>query len=304
MKCQVFVVPPEAAGRRLDQFLTEAIAYSRSAVQRKIKNGSIRVDDQPVDKDFRLAAGQTITVSPDPASPTATPSPGPTIVAEDDGVLVLDKPAGLVVHPADGVREPTLVDWLLATRPEVRGVGEDPQRPGIVHRLDREASGLMVVAKTQAAYDFLKRAFQEHRVEKHYTALVHGIVQQDTGVIRFPIQRSAISGRMSARPVGDEGREAETHFTVLERLPPFSLLDVETKTGRTHQIRVHLHALGHPVAGDPLYRPKKPGTRKVPPRLFLHASRLRLPHPDGGEGVYERPLADDLRVFLERHRKP
>lgn len=299
---QQLTVPDEAAGQRLDQFLAAALQRTRGEVQRKIAAGEITVDDRRAAKDFRLVSGQVITLAPDAPPAPAGPTPEPRIVAEDDDVLVLDKPAGLTVHPAPGVKESTLVDWLLRQRPNVAGVGEDPRRPGIVHRLDREASGLMVVAKTPAAFEFLQRAFQEQRVVKHYTALVHGIVKQDAGVIRFPIERSEHDGRMSAKPIGGEGREAETHFTVLERLPPFTLLDVETKTGRTHQIRVHFQAIGHPVAGDPLYHQRKRQTNKVPPRLFLHAIQLTFPHPDGGTRSFSSPLPSELETFLQSLR--
>ncbi len=203
------------------------------------------------------------------------------------------------MHGAPGVRESTLADWILKNRPTIVGVGENPARPGIVHRLDREASGLVIIAKTQPAYDFLKKAFQKHRVEKHYLALVHGSVPQETDTITFPIERSERDGKMIAKAVGGSGRDAETAFTILERIPPFTLLDVVTKTGRTHQVRVHLQAYGHPIAGDPLYHSRHRETKKIPPRLFLHASRLMFPHPDGTPRQFEVPLPAELVAWLE-----
>lgn len=295
---QQLTVPDEAAGQRLDQFLAAALQRTRGEVQRKIAAGEITVDDRRAAKDFRLVSGQVITLAPDAPPAPAEPMPEPRIVAEDDDVLVLDKPAGLTVHPAPGVKEPTLVDWLLRQRPNVAGVGEDPRRPGIVHRLDREASGLMVVAKTSAAFEFLQRAFQEHRVGKRYLALVHGLVAQDTGEIRFPIDRSERDGKMAAKPVGGAGREAITHYTVLERLPPFTLVEIRTETGRTHQVRVHFQAVGHPIAGDPLYGPRHAQTKKSPPRMFLHAGALTVPQPARDARTYEAPLPPDLDRYL------
>lgn len=299
---QQLIVPPEKVGQRLDQFLAAALKRTRGEVQRKIAQGEILFDGRSVERDRRMQAGEVIEVLLDTPIPPAN-VPEPTIVAEDGAVLVLNKPSGLVMHRGPGINEPTLADWIVVNRPALRGVGEDPARPGIVHRLDREASGLVVVAKTQPAYDFLKTTFQEHRVEKHYLALVHGLVAQDTGEIRFPIQRSAVSGRMSARPIGDVGREAVTSYTILERLPPFTLLEIRTETGRTHQVRVHFQAVGHPIAGDPLYRPKKPQTRKQSPRLFLHAAKLSFPDSTGGHRDYNQPLPEDLQAFLDTLRR-
>lgn len=298
-----FSVEPADVGRRLDQVLAERLSVSRAVAQRRIAAGDVRINGQRAEKDDRLEPGVTIVVANQPPPPKAALTKEPTIVAEDDAVLVLDKPAGLVMHSGPGIHEQTLADWLVERRPGLGGVGEDPLRPGIVHRLDREASGLVVVAKTQAAYDFLKRAFQEHRVEKHYLALVHGNVADDVGTVIFPIKRSVRDGKMAAKPIGGEGREAETRFSVLERLPPFTLLDVTTKTGRTHQVRVHLRAFGHPVAGDQLYRTKQP-TKRDSPRLFLHAGKLSFPHPVGETRTYVSPLPQDLAGFLSAIKPP
>ncbi|MBI3115255.1 MAG: RluA family pseudouridine synthase [Candidatus Kerfeldbacteria bacterium] len=296
---QQLTVPPDAAGQRLDQFLAGALRRSRGDIQRKIARHEVLVGGQPLERDARVVSGQQFDLLDDASeTPAAAAAPHPAVIAEDDDLLVLNKPSGLTMHPADGVREQTLVDWLLARSPALRGVGDDPQRPGIVHRLDREASGLVVAAKTQAAFEHLKRAFQERRVEKHYRALVHGIVEPNAHTITFPIERAA-DGRMVAKPVGSDGRAAETHFTVLERMPPFTLLDVVTKTGRTHQVRVHLNAYGHPIAGDPLYFQKRFRNVRRPPRLFLHAASLRFPHLDGTERTYEAPLPPDLKNFLD-----
>lgn len=292
-------VPPESAGQRLDQFVATTLQRSRTEIQRKCERGEILIDQRPADRDVRLQAGQAITVHPDAAAAAPQPAPKPRVIAEDDAVLILEKPSGLIMHQGPGIHEETLADWLTKTYPYLHGVGEDPLRPGIVHRLDKEASGLVVVTKTQGAYEHLKAAFQEHRVEKHYTALVHGQVVNAGGEIRFPIDRSEQSGRMAAKPLGSDGREAVTRYTILERLAPFTLLDVTTDTGRTHQVRVHLHALGHPIAGDPLYHSRHRDTKKIPPRLFLHASRLTFQHPDGTPRSFASPLPTDLMAFLD-----
>lgn len=290
-------VAPEQAGQRLDQFLAAQLNRSRGEIQRKIRSGEILVDGHAAEKDLRVDARMHIEVAEDHALPPPAAAPNPTIVYEDEAVLVLNKPSGLVMHPAAGVRERTLTDWLVQSRPDIARVGDDPIRPGLVHRLDREASGLVVVAKTTAAFHFLKTAFQEHRVEKKYLALVQGNVLNATDTIRFPIERSS-DGTMAAQPIGGAGREAQTDFTVLEHIPPFTLLEVMAKTGRTHQIRVHLQAYGHPIAGDPLYHPRKRMTKLEPPRLFLHAASLRFPHPDGSVRTMTTPLPAELEDFL------
>jgi 23S rRNA pseudouridine1911/1915/1917 synthase len=197
---------------------------------------------------------------------------------------VIDKPAGLLVHPDAKTKTGTLIDWLLAHDPTIGKVGEDPVRPGIVHRLDREVSGLMVVAKSQRAYDDLKRQFAERKVEKRYLALVYGRVMKDEGDIKLRIARSTSQARMAARPAHEaEGRAAWTHYRVRERLRGATLLDLEILSGRTHQIRAHLQAIGHPVVGDALYAPKKIPPRPVASRLMLQSVSLAFDDPASGE---------------------
>lgn len=224
--------------------------------------------------------------------------PDPAIIFENKDFLVIDKPAGLMVH---GVRvsskrrldeerehEPTLVDWLVAHRPEVKTVGDDPAlRPGIVHRLDKATSGVMIVAKTQASFESLKKLFQEHQIKKTYFALVFGSPREEKGIIDVPIgiksgslKRSIHSSKM-AKP-------AITEYSVAQKMGQFSLLKVSPKTGRTHQIRVHLASIGHPIVGDPIY-----GKRPQPPfasRLMLHAAVLEFSDSGGSRFVFESPL--------------
>ena len=216
----------------------------------------------------------------------------PRIVFEDDQIIVLDKPAGLVVHPAPSHRGPTLAGWL-----GERGGGGEPDRRGIVHRLDKDTSGLMVVARTEAAHGELSRQIKAREVEREYVALVEGSLGSRTGTIDAPLGRDR--RRRTRRAVRGAGeREARTHFEVIEALPADTLVRARLETGRTHQIRVHFAAIGHPIAGDPEY-----GTagRHGLERQFLHARRLALRHPaDGRELSFESPLPRDLADALER----
>jgi 23S rRNA pseudouridine1911/1915/1917 synthase len=222
-------------------------------------------------------------------------TPQPKIAWEDEHLLVVDKPAGLVVHPARGHREGTLSQLLTDT---VGGVaGGEPDRPGIVHRLDRDTSGLLVVARSEEVHRLLQEALRKRLIEREYLALVEGLPPARTGMIEAPIGRHPrIRTRMAVG--GTASREARTHFTLERLLPGVSLLRLRLDTGRTHQIRVHLQAIGHPVCGDPEY-----GTAGMLglTRQFLHATRLAFPHPITGEPIeVDSPLPEDLREALER----
>lgn len=223
------------------------------------------------------------------------------IIFEDDNLLVIEKPAGLEVAAEIKKDEPTLVDWLVAKYPSIAKVGPDPARPGIVHRLDKNASGLLVVAKNEAAFENLTRQFKGRTIKKEYTVLVHGEVTQDEGTIEFPLAR-AKSGRFAALPIGSlEGRMAITEYEVMRRFKNFTLLKARIKTGRTHQIRVHLFALGYPVVGDKLYRLRK-NKEPLLPRLFLHASKIGFNNLDGKWQEFESDLPRDLKDFLNSLR--
>jgi 23S rRNA pseudouridine1911/1915/1917 synthase len=231
------------------------------------------------------------------------------IVYEDEDLAVIDKPAGLLVHSAPKIQEKTLADFLVERYPEIKNVGDpvkppvggngagDPLRPGIVHRLDRETSGLMVVAKNQATFEFLKNQFQERKVEKRYLALVWGLVVKDEGQIILPIGRSRKFGRQAAGFKAKNIRPALTEFKVRERFADFTLLDVYPKTGRMHQIRAHLAAIGHPVAGDRLYAKKKSGEAGLG-RQFLHAYFLKFTAPGGKILQFRSELPEDLKRYL------
>lgn len=229
-------------------------------------------------------------------------------IYENEEFLVINKPAGLLVHGAEHIDEPTLVDDLLRNYPALAKVGEDPDRPGIMHRLDKPVSGLLVIAKTPASFENLKRQFQERTIEKHYTALVYGRIDKDEDEITFQIKRSAQGNKMAALPLSDkgeaitDGRRAITEFSIMKRFINYSLIDVRIKTGRTHQIRVHMSAYGHPVVGDDLYGTKKTRIKNAKlnlGRIFLVATRLEFNDIAGERHNFTLPLPPDLQNFLD-----
>ena len=286
-------------GERLDVFLARAVAdLSRSQARRLIDDGLVTVDGTPERPSYRLPGGARITATLPPVEevePAAERIPL-TIIYQDEDVIVVDKPAGLTVHPAPGHPSGTLVNALLALAPELAGL-RDRVRPGIVHRLDRDTSGLLVVARNERARDDLIRQMKQREVSKTYLALVQGVPQPPQGTIEAPIGRHPRNRKKMAVIAG--GREAETRYRVRETVDGFALLEVEPVTGRTHQIRVHLAAIGHPVAGDTTY-----GKRSdIVGRQFLHAWRLAFDLPSSGRRVeFESPLPADLRAALARLR--
>jgi 23S rRNA pseudouridine1911/1915/1917 synthase len=306
----VVTVPPDAQGARLDRFLTHHVAgRTRSFVQRLIREGRVTVDGAAAAKPgHSLRPGMRVRVDL-PVAPSddllaeAIPV---AVVAEDDAVIVIDKPAGLVVHPGHGCHHGTLVNALLGLGVPLAPAG-GRMRPGIVHRLDRETSGLLVVAKTDAAHRALARAFAERRVRKEYRAVVWGHPDPPSGTISKPIGRSRTDRtRMSVH--APRGRSATTRFRTLQSVPGFAYLEVEIETGRTHQIRVHLQSIHHPVVGDAHYGGRgwkglvQPAVRAAVrdfSRLALHASRLTFPHPATGRDVtYTAELPGDFASLL------
>jgi len=290
-------VPDSAAGSRLDRFLAELPEVgSRGAAERLLSAGAVKVDGAARPKSHRLSGGENLELDAAAiAEPELEHAPLDLRIAyEDEYLLVVDKPAGLVVHPGAGHAAGTLVQGLLH-----RGLtGGDPDRPGIVHRLDRDTSGLLVVARTEEAYEGLQALVKRHALEREYVALVRGRPRSRSGRIEAPIGRDRREPTRRSLDT-DTPKPAVTHFEVIELFRDHALLRVRLETGRTHQIRVHLAAIGLPVAGDPLYGVPEQGLR----RQFLHASRLAFPHPVTGARVEtESPLPDDLAAALERVR--
>jgi 23S rRNA pseudouridine1911/1915/1917 synthase len=300
---------PEHDGLRLDRALAAIFPeHSRSFLAGLIQSGNVRVDTEPARKaSHRVAAGQLVEIAiPDPAPSSAEPQPLPlSILYEDDDIAVVDKPAGLVVHPAAGNPDGTLVNALLFHVRGLSGIGGE-LRPGIVHRLDKDTSGLLVVAKNDAAHRALTAAWNTDAVRKEYVAVVYGTPDPDHGTIDEPVGRDPRERRRMAVVRG--GRRAITEYTVIERLRASSVLRCRLRTGRTHQIRVHLKHLGHPIIGDPVY--SGPQWRGIPDkkiqkavaafsRQALHAALLRFPHPVTGASMeFESRLPEDMSALI------
>jgi len=281
-------VPPEWAGERLDKFLADTLG-SRASAERAVAAGAL-VDGAARPKSHRLAGGEEVeladAVEPEPVAPP----PAPRIAWEDEHVLVVDKPAGLVVHAGAGHRGDTLVDALAG-----QIAGGDPERPGIVHRLDRDTSGLLAIARSNDAYERLAQLVRERAFERTYLALVHGRPRSRRGRIEAPVGRDRNDPTRISLDT-DTPRDAATEFEVERLWPSHALLRVKLETGRMHQIRVHLAAIDLPVSGDPVYGVPEPGLA----RQFLHATQLAFPHPLTGERVEaESPLPEDLAGFLD-----
>jgi 23S rRNA pseudouridine1911/1915/1917 synthase len=294
------IVGPADAGRRLDHWLVrQKPAASRARLQGWITAGHVRVGGRPRKASYRLRVGDDVEVDVPPAAPeTLAPEPRPLpIVYEDDAVLVVDKPAGWVVHPGAGQATGTLAAAVLAHAPQTAGVGS-PRRPGIVHRLDKGTSGLLVIAKTAQAYDSLTAQLAARTVSRRYLAIVHGQIRRERGVIDVPIGRHPHDRiRMAVRPRG-QGKRAVTRYRVIERFPAadFTYLEVALETGRTHQIRVHLAHEGHPVMGDLTYRPRSARDPELAIEGFaLHATALGFVHPVTQKRV-EFSVSPPLRI--------
>lgn len=312
-------VKPSDEDKRLDVLVASFLSdCTRTFVAGLISAEHIRVDGQPKKPGYRVKSGQRISgVIPPPVPVEFKPEPIPIdILYEDDHVIVVNKQPGLVVHPAPGHFSGTLVNGLLYHCPDLGGIGGE-LRPGIVHRLDKDTSGSMIVAKNDAAHTHLSRQFKSRKIQKQYLALVHGNVKKATGSIKLPIGRHPVD-RKRMSTVSPRGRAAETNWTVKERFQGFTLLEMDLKTGRTHQIRVHCAALHHPIVGDKVYRPRKLEKTtardhqqsdkilqllKSVNRQMLHAWRLSFTHPETGKMMsFESPLPEDMAQLIKKIR--
>lgn len=302
-----WTVEPEAAGQRLDRHVAARLDAPRNQIQRWIAAGLVRINGREAKPSADLAAGDRVDCRPPlPKEERVLPEPGDLRVLHEDGeIVVIDKPPGLTVHPGAGRATGTLAHFLLDRYPEMAGVG-GPGRPGIVHRLDHGTSGVIAVARTAAAYARLSRAFAAREVEKRYLGIAYGFPSPASGIVEAPIGRHPQRRQeMAVRP---RGRPARTGYRTLAAAAGISLLEMELATGRTHQIRVHLKSIGHPLVGDPVYgearwkgfpRPIQPPLRDFP-RPALHAWRLAFRHPDTGEPVaFEAPVPEDFKKLWE-----
>lgn len=291
----------EAGGERLDKVIPAHVPdLSRATAQRLIKTGEVTVNGRPSKPSYRVQVGDEVVVRvptemPAPVVPENIPL---DVIYEDDALLVVNKPAGMVVHPAYGHASGTLVNAVLAHCPEVADVG-GPDRAGVVHRLDKDTSGLILIAKDGVTRAALQRQFKRRRVAKAYLALVEGQVQPREGVVEAPVGRNKRQRKKMA--VVRSGREARTLYRAIEYFADNTLLEVHPHTGRTHQVRVHLAWLGYPIVGDVVYGRRR--QRLLRTRHFLHAARIRFSHPVTSEEVeFEAPLPPELAAVLKRLR--
>ena len=290
------VIDNELAGRIDKQLGHHFAQYSRSQLQRWIEDGNVQVNGQAVKPKYKLATGDVVTIEPEkPKKIDLVPENIPLdIIYEDDDVIVVNKPQGMVVHPAPGHPDHTLVNALLYHSPLSTINGEF--RPGIVHRIDKDTSGLLMVAKNDMAHRSLAAQLKAKTNEREYVALVHGVIKEDRGTIDAPLGRS-LKDRKKQAVVAD-GRHAVTHFKVLKRYHHYTLVACRLETGRTHQIRVHMKYIGHPLAVDPLYGPRKtlPGNGQ-----YLHARLLGFKHPRTGKQLtFTAPLPPYFRQMLDK----
>lgn len=322
-KKQQLTITSDQAGKRLDVFLSEHLTCSRSQVQKLIRQHLIRINEiAPSKTGVVLSQGDKIYIQQMPEQkdemhivPAEVKGMDfavePEVVEMTDEYLVVYKPAHMLVHPTQAQETGTLAHWIVQKFPEIAKVGESKMRPGIVHRIDKDVSGILVVARTQKMFDHLKAQFKNRTIEKGYRALVHGLIEADDDTIVFPIDRG-VDGKMVARPIHEEvtlrnvnkilpGKDAITHIHVLHRYARYTLLDIEIETGRTHQIRVHLFAYGHPVVGDTLYSQKRFVKKHDPhiDRILLHAYTLCFTDREGNRVCVTKDLPTEFQKFLD-----
>lgn len=298
---------------RLDKYLAEMLPQTtRSQIKKKIQSGLVLVNGKKPKVHEFLSSGDKVEIKKEKVRKAAEKIKKAItkdqskelfkkieIIDDQNDYLIINKPANLLVHPTETSEEKTLSDWIVKKYPKLKKVGEDPVRPAIVHRLDKETSGLMVIPKNQQMFEYLKNQFKNRRVFKKYYALVHGHLDTKEDSIAFRIGRSSKKGTMAAHPFNSKkGKPALTKYDVIKEFNKYSLLDVNPKTGRTHQVRVHLFAIHHPVVGDPLYKSKKYKPAEIE-RMFLQAYYLKFFDLAGNEMEYEIDLEKFLKNFIK-----
>ncbi len=316
-KIKKIIVKKNDANQRLDLFLTEKLKISRSQAQKLIENNQITINDaKPKKTGEKISSEDIIKVLPfekkvileeKKSANLSNTLLKPQIIAEEDDYLIINKPAGLLTHNTEK-EDYSMAEFLIKKYPEIKKVGEDKTRPGIVHRLDKEASGLLVVARNQKMFEYLKKQFQERTVDKEYVVLVHDQISADTGIIDFPLERGKNNERMASLPKivhgheNEDGKKSLTEFWVEKRFVNFSLITVKIHTGRMHQIRAHFLAYDHPVVGDNLYFQKKQKRKWDDElgRLFLHSFKLEFTDLQGERKHYEVGLPNELEEFLKK----
>ena len=287
---------------RLDKFLQGQLDISRSQIKKVILDGQVTVNGKISTVHHWLKNGDEILYKQSASAPQETTfDVEPEIVRQTDDYLILEKPHGLLVHPTDKSENNTLADWLVKYFPETAKIGDDPNRPAIVHRLDKEVSGLMVIPLNQESFDSLKKQFQNRTIKKEYTALVHGQLINDQGEVTTPLERDKKTGLMKVQSAKNSGKAAHTTYEVIKKFINYTLVHVKIKTGRMHQIRAHFYSIGHSIAGDKLYRTKDIRKKKkiLEQRIFLHAHFLKFKALDGQYHTYNSELPRELKDFLK-----
>lgn len=303
MEKLIFTIEEQEVGKRLDAFLSENIeGQSRSYIQKLIEQEAVLIKGKPTKSNYKLRISDNVEVTiPDPVPlDVAAEDIELNILYEDEDVIVLNKPQGMVVHPAHGNYSGTIVNALLSHCDNLSGIN-GVMRPGIVHRIDKDTSGIIIIAKNNEAHVSLSEQLKEHSITRRYNALVEGVVKTDTGTIETMIGRNP-RDRKEMAVVSKNGKRAVTHYTVLERFESYTLIEARLETGRTHQIRVHMAHIGHPIVGDPLYGYKK--QRFHTEGQLLHARVLGFIHPRTGEyKEFEAPLPDYFVDILSKIRR-
>lgn len=287
---------------RLDKWLESQLDFTRSKIKKNILAGGVKVNDQTTSVHRWLKNGDKIDYQTVERKFKEDFIAEPKIIDQTDEFVVIEKPSGMLSHATAKGETNTLADWVMQKYPQAKKIGDDPQRPSIVHRLDKEVSGLMVIPLTQDSFDNIKKQFQDRTVQKEYTALVHGQLINKHGEINTPIERDRKTGLMRVQSAKDSGKNSLTVYEVLKKLVNYTLIKVQIKTGRMHQIRAHFYSIGHSIVGDKLYQTKDLRKKKkvLQQRIFLHAHYLKFRDLSGNWHEYQSPLPGILQEFLNK----